>query len=367
MSAIRLSILVSAYNSDQYMEKCLQDLLEQSIVRRGEAEIIVVDCDSPGHEGEIVRAAQQSNKNIAYIRWPERVTLYEAWNIGGRLARGQYLTNANTDDRHAPECLARLCQELDDNPQLDLVYGDVFESTVPNETFAQNSKSVRYIYKPYFAPEVVLHYQFGCQPVWRASVHRKIGWFDGTFRAAGDYEFNFRFALAGLKAGHVPEPLGLFLNRNDSLSTQDTTSGKEAGMLRAKYISAESILALYGRSGWNIGLTEGRVAALHDMIVRACQVAQPWHPGRTFADPDVALCCCFKALELAGSSVTITNNLAVVLRLAGKVEEATQVLQSIRSSDLHPIVQRNCAVAQRGAVGSESLEVCPELDRVAYT
>lgn len=358
---IRISALISVYKADQYMDACLADLVQQTLFQQGSLELVVVDCDSPGNEQQCVRKWQSSHDNIVYIRWPRRVSLYEAWNIGVRAARGEYLTNANADDRHAPHCLERLCAELDSNPDIALAYGDVFESAVPNETFASNPRTTLYRYKDYFAPDVLLHYQFGCQPVWRAVIHEKLGYFNGDFRAAGDYEFNLRFAMAGLRASHVAEPLGSFLNRGDSLSTQDSTSGNEASRLRAEYICADNVLKLYGFEGWEVNSAQGQVAALHDMVLRSSAVEQPWHPGKLFADPEVALCCITRALELSQGNPTLVNNFAVILRSIGKIDEAAQVLRTLPLQGTHPIVTRNLGVAQRGTIVEEGLQLCTEL------
>lgn len=319
---IKVTAIISVYNSDQYIAGCISDLTEQTLFKQGALELLFLDCDSPGTEYEVIKAAQRAHPNIVYIRWPTRVTLYEAWNIGVRYARGEFLTNANTDDRHCADSIERHLKELSKNQDINIVYADVFESTQPNQPFSENPRTTRYCYKPFFAPDVMLHYQFGCQPLWRRRAHEKLGYFNPALRAAGDYEFNFRFNLAGLQALHIAEPLGSFLHRADSISTQDKTSGNEATELRARFITAENVLKLYQHAGWEVNSVTGKIRAFHDLALKSFSIELPWHPGQTFMDAQVAFTCLTAGLQISGENPALANNLAVLLNAIGKTDDA---------------------------------------------
>src|SRR5208337_1903982 len=99
-SQILVSAIVSTYNAERFLRGCLEDLEAQTIAAR--LEIIVVDSGSHQNEQAIVEEFQRRYNNIVYIRTEERESLYAAWNRGVKAARGKYLTNANTDDRHRP-------------------------------------------------------------------------------------------------------------------------------------------------------------------------------------------------------------------------------------------------------------------------
>jgi len=350
---IKVSALISVYNSDQYIAGCLSDLTEQTLFKQGALELLFIDCDSPGSEYEVIRAAQKVHPNIVYIRWPTRVTLYEAWNIAARYARGEFLTNANTDDRHAPDGIERHLNAIVGNQDTDLVYGDVFESSEPNQPFLANPQTTRYCYRPFFAPEVLHRYQFGCQPLWRRSLHDRIGYFNPTLRAAGDYDFNIRFNLAGCEALHISEPLGSFLHRTDSLSTQDSSSGDEATNLRAQHINRENILALYQHAGWDIATNQGKLRAFHDLALKSFSIEMPWHPGQTFMDAQVAFTCLTAGLQISGENPNLANNLAVLLNAVGKTDQARQILESVSQAALTPTIRDNLAMlTARGTADS---------------
>lgn len=282
---IKVSALVSLYNSIEFVEECLHDLVAQSLYKRGVLEIVVIDSASPQDERSVVDRFCARYDNIVYHRTPERESLYQAWNRGISLAQGEYLTNANSDDRHHPECLEVLSRALDARPAVSLVYSDVFESVVPNERFGDNPRGTRYTYPDYFAPLSLLYYQFGCQPMWRRSVHERIGGFNGQLRAAGDWEFSIRFSLAGLRALRVPQVLGSFLNRPTSISCQDSTSTREQQQIRQYYLTPENIVALYGVEGFPVSNEGQRAQAFADFTLRASRMALPWTPGKIYQDP----------------------------------------------------------------------------------
>jgi hypothetical protein len=323
---IKVSALVSVYKAQEFIDGCLLDLVQQSLFLRGELEIVVIDSNSPQDERRIIERYQERFPNIVYHRTPEREPLYQAWNRGIELARGEYVTNANCDDRHHPGGIEVLSEVLDTHPAIDLAYADVFESRLENERFVDNQGIARYSYPDYFAPQSLLFYQFGCQPVWRKRIHSKMGLFSADLRAAGDWEFSIRFALAGLQALHVPQVLGSFLTRTNSISQQDTTSFNEQAQVKKRFLTQQSILSLYKVEGWPTATSEERVKVFTDFAIRASEVVLPWEPGRSFKDPIALLTGCQAAFDEAKSDVRAYWNLGVALLTCGQTEYAKPIL-----------------------------------------
>lgn len=325
MSHYKLTAIVSSFNSEKYIKGCLEDLTQQSLFQEGGLEIIVVDSNSPQNEAEIIKAFQNSFPHITYIRTAERETLYGAWNTGIKLARGEFLTNANTDDRHSPNAFKVFCETLNKNSSVDLAFSDCLFTEVENETYQNNSSSGDYSFKTFFSPDVCLHFQFGPQPVWRRSLHEKIGYFNPELKAAGDWDFNFRFNLAGCKALHIPEKLGLFLNSASSVSRSDSTSIQEQARIREKYVSNKNVLEFYSNEGWSLESGQQKASALNHFALRAMQFALPWEPTQVFSDCGIAIQAISGAIELAQTSVELVCNLGSILALSGKIQEARQL------------------------------------------
>ena len=323
---VKVSAIISLYNSLDYVGACLEDLVSQTLFKKGELELVVIDSNSPQDEKSVVEQYQSRYPNIRYHRTPERETLYQAWNTGLSLASGRYVTNANSDDRHHPQNLEILSHVLDKHGDIDLVYADVFESTIPNQSFADNQGTARYVYPNYFAALSLLFYQFGCQPMWRKTIHQRIGFFNGSYKAAGDWEFCIRFSMAGLKALRVPQVLGSFLHRPTSISTQDATSTNEQAQLRNHYLTPENILKAYETEGWAVSGPEDQARVFTDFARRASNLHLPWMPGQTFRDAMASLLGCSSAFEVDLRKSRTAWNLGVALQRASNPDAAVRYL-----------------------------------------
>jgi len=208
MGKVLVSAIVSTYKSEEFIEGCLKDLEEQTI--RDALEIIVVDSASPENEGKIVREFQKIYDNIVYIRTEERESMYKAWNRAIKVARGEFITNANTDDRHRKDAFEIMLEAFKLHPEVVLVYGDCLVTDVPNETFENNS--ARWIFKWWDWDRCwLLAYAcfMGPQPMWRKWVHRVFGYFDENLKQSGDYEFWLRISQI-YDFYRIPFPLGLY-------------------------------------------------------------------------------------------------------------------------------------------------------------
>ena len=218
-SKIKVSAIVSTYNSERFMRGCLEDLVKQTLYQKGELEIIVIDSGSEQNEKAIVEEFQKTHENISYIR-TKRESVYAAWNRGIKLASGKYITNANADDRHRYEALEIMADKLDQNPGIGLVYADVIKTATENETFEDHTPIGAYRWKD-FSRELLTAICFmGPQPMWRKSLHDKYGYFDESFTSSGDWEFWLRIA-EDTRMLHIPEFLGLYLYSSQGAEHRD--------------------------------------------------------------------------------------------------------------------------------------------------
>lgn len=246
MPAAKVSAIVSTYNAEKFFRSRIENLLNQTIANQ--LEIIVVDSGSTQGEAEILQDylhnARNSNNaacSIRYVR-TERETLYAAWNRGIELSSGEYISNANTDDRLIDTAFEQLAQKLDQNLDAALVYSDAWETTDENEIIdcakLEYKPGRRRVYQPeYSHNKLLLHCYCGPFPMWRRSVHEKFGLFDPKFVVSGDWEFWLRMAEQ-TKFVHLAEPVGLMLKRDDSIvwSNQEKML-EENNILRLKYFS----------------------------------------------------------------------------------------------------------------------------------
>ncbi len=201
-----VSAVVSMYNCERFIEGCLEDLENQTIADR--LEIITVNSGSQENEKEIVQEFQRKYDNIVYLETKERETIYKAWNRGIKVARGKYITNANSDDRRrrdAYEIMSSILEETD----FDLVYPNYKITDNPNETFENTTSSQIRKLPDYDRVELLFIPLPGPFPMWRKSIHERFGFFDESYQVAGDFEFWLRIS-DGCRFFHINECLGLY-------------------------------------------------------------------------------------------------------------------------------------------------------------
>ena len=349
-----VTAIVSTYKSERFIAGCLEDLTAQTLFQQGRLEIVVVDSHSPEHEGDIVRRFQRDHPRLVYLRTPERESLYAAWNRGIRTARGRYVTNANTDDRHRPNGLELMALALEARPDVALVYGDCHLSTIPNERFTDNPRSRTYLYPDFFAPAALLHYQIGPQPMWRKAVHDTLGWFDGSLRAAGDYDFNLRLARQ-FPALHLPVVLGSYLAHAGAISFADDTMPRETRAVHTRYENDATIEALYARAGVTAGAGAEKFRLHLDLGRRALEYFPPWNEGRAEANAALAAKCFLRAFELEPRRAEAVNNLFCLLVRTGQPADALALLKKFPALLRDPVLRANQEHLQRGRADALTL------------
>ncbi len=237
--APKVSIIVSLYNAQAKLERFLHMARNHTLIRAGVAEVVLVDSGSPGGEHAVFDAVHREAPFPAvFARSRSRETIQAAWNRGVHLARGDYLCMLGVDEGLRPDALERLCAALDGAPDVDWAMADALVTEVDRHgMFARDvmtydrlemSKASIYLDSTY------LSYVGG---LYRRDLHARHGWYDESFRAAGDTEFKNRVAPY-IGVVHLPEPLGVFNNYPEARATASVRAELED--LRAWYLHRTS-------------------------------------------------------------------------------------------------------------------------------
>ena len=227
-----VSAIVSTYNAERFLRGKLEDLEAQTIAQ--EIEIIVIDSGSQQDEGRIVAEFQGRYDNIRYLRTPERETVYQAWNRGVRLATGEFLTNANTDDRLRHDCLETLVRSLNEHPECVLAYSDIRSTEQENASFETHLPLGFRKWPPYDRLNLLELCCVGPFPLWRRSLHEEIGYFDERYGSSADYEFWLR-ASESHDFIHVPQFLGLYWLSDKTVSRSTDLATLEYLQIQKEY------------------------------------------------------------------------------------------------------------------------------------
>ncbi|MGH8583501.1 MAG: glycosyltransferase [Gammaproteobacteria bacterium] len=239
--SIRVSAIVSLYNSERFVRGAMQDLVAQTLFQRGEMEIVVVNSGSQEGEEPIVLEYKARHPNIKYVR-TERETIYGAWNRGVALSEGQFLTNANSDDRHRADALEVLANALE-RSGAGTAYADAYITRGANEPFENNTADRVFNWPDYSLRQLLMHSLVGPQPMWRRDLHDHVGLFNANLKIAGDYDF---FIRAGWARGgiHVRKVLGLYYEGGTEHRNLDRTFDETTDILR-RYRSMIPIEDIY--------------------------------------------------------------------------------------------------------------------------
>lgn len=114
-----VSVIVAAYNSEKYIERCLRSVQQQTL---REIQLIVIDDGSDDATGEIADRLLSDDTRSCVVH-QENCGVSAARNAGITLAEGEYLFFCDADDWLEADALATLYGFGKDN-NLDVVYFD---------------------------------------------------------------------------------------------------------------------------------------------------------------------------------------------------------------------------------------------------
>jgi glycosyltransferase involved in cell wall biosynthesis len=233
-----VTAIASLYRGGAYVESFMENVCAQSIFRDA-CELIVVDAASPDGEADTIRRWMADFPNVRYVRTPERIGIYEAWNLGIREARGEYLTNTNLDDLRRGDSFEIQAGTLRALPEVDVVYQDFHYALEPNLPFERVAEFGFTSRLPRITPAVLLAFNPPHNaPMWRRRLHDELGPFDTRYRAAGDYEFWLRCLAAGKVFHKIDDPHVAYFQNPEGVSTRvDTPGHRETREITARYAS----------------------------------------------------------------------------------------------------------------------------------
>lgn len=107
---MRFSVVIPVYNVMEYLEKCVQSVLDQTC---SDYEIILVDDGSTDDSGKLCDTLAAATPDKVRVIHQENGGLGAARNTGLEHADGEYLVFIDSDDYVAPNMLEKLSQKMD--------------------------------------------------------------------------------------------------------------------------------------------------------------------------------------------------------------------------------------------------------------
>lgn len=191
-----ISVIMSTYNDELYIEEALKSILNQTL---GDFELIIYDDCSSDHTVEKIRALQ--DPRIRLICNEQNCGLTKNLNKGLRIAKGTYIARMDGDDISELTRFEKQVAFLEAHTSVYLIscHAQNFgESDLVNRIMGDSEVlRCRMLIRPVFA-----HPGF----MMRRELIEEGFFYDETFRTAQDYEFAVR--VSGMhEIGMVPEIL----------------------------------------------------------------------------------------------------------------------------------------------------------------
>ncbi|MBP7461254.1 MAG: glycosyltransferase [Candidatus Delongbacteria bacterium] len=253
-----VSILMPNLNNRNYLEERMQSIINQSVT---DWELIILDSHSTDGAWEYLENWSRLDSRIM-ARQSDLTGIYNNLNLLIRMARGNYIYIATSDDSMTPEALETMSHYLEHYPECDLAHCKL---SIIDETGRPSKQKrwddffmIRYFGSMIDIPHIrkaphdgLLHlsgitvYTSLTQIMIRRSLFARIGLFPEDIGSIADYEWMMRATLLA-DTIHIPAYLACW-RQHPNQATSDRhlerakASGKFISMARHALQTAEKI------------------------------------------------------------------------------------------------------------------------------
>lgn len=227
----RISLLLSTYHSDRFLEAWIDSVCQQT--RWSDIEILIVANEPSPDERKILEIFAATHPRQVWLDVVKRETLYKSWNRCLARSTAPLVGIANVDDLRFPDSLDRQIDAMETHPDALFCYGPFYTSQVfppPRQPPARDLVEAAEFDREEFTRSMCLGPFF----VWRKTNDPAVQWFDEQFKSGGDFDFAVRLALRG--AGlRIPAPLGIYHHSGQGLSTGTAWQAIERTVIELRY------------------------------------------------------------------------------------------------------------------------------------
>ena len=200
-----ISVIVPCYNQAQYLDECLQSVLDQTYT---DWECIIVNDGSPDHTEEIAKKWVEKDARFRYLL-KENGGLSSARNAGIEIAEGEWILPLDADDKIGERYLELAEKEFENGHTVIYCEGEKFGSEagiIKMEPFSLNNLAT---YNTFFA----------------TSFFKKIDWKNEGFDESmiyglEDWDFWISILKKGGSAHKIPEICFFYRIKETSMVTE---------------------------------------------------------------------------------------------------------------------------------------------------
>jgi len=182
---MKISIITVSYNSENFIESCINSLINQSYKN---IEYIVIDGSSKDNTLKIIK---KYSKYISRIISEPDKGIYDAMNKGIKIAKGEIIGFLHSDDLYANnKVLSKVAAIFRENSSLDACYADlVYVRQKDTSRIVRYWKSSKFILGSFSKGWSPPHPTFFV----RRSVYERFGDFNLNYPIVSDVELMMRF------------------------------------------------------------------------------------------------------------------------------------------------------------------------------
>lgn len=171
----KISIIVPCYNQAQYLDECLQSVLDQTYT---DWECIIINDGSPDNTEEVAKRWVEKDKRFHYL-YKDNGGVSAARNYGIANASGKWILPLDGDDKIGNEYLSLAEKQF--NNEYDIIYCKaVFFGEIDKE----------WDLPPYDFSEILIKNPFFCSSIFQKKQWSEIGGFDENLTEGfEDWEF----------------------------------------------------------------------------------------------------------------------------------------------------------------------------------
>ena len=194
----KISVLMPVYNGDQFLDKSIKSVLNQTF---NNFEYIIINDGSTDDSLKIIKSFEDSR--IKIINFSTNMGITAALNNGLNAAKGYYIARQDQDDISHLERFMLQIEYLENN-DVDLVDTNFI-------FIDENDKYLQDYEKRYFNPDETLSHLFFYEMVHASIMCKRLLFTKDNIqyrkRPTEDYDLFIRLAKAGMRAGRLDQKL----------------------------------------------------------------------------------------------------------------------------------------------------------------
>ena len=242
----KISVIVPVYNTEKYLSKCLDSILNQTLK---EIEIIVVNDGSKDNSQEIIEEYKEKDSRII-SKIKSNGGLSDARNCGIEKVNGEYLAFIDSDDYIDPVMLQTML-DLAEKHESEIVMCDLVKVDENGNEFRDLQQSPQLPEKIILKDDFTIFGEmscFACNKIFKKSLFEKHQFKKGIHFE--DIELIPKLVLDSSVISKINQPFYKYFDRQDSITKTHTAKGLDM------FFAINAVSDYFYKSNYNTFATE---------------------------------------------------------------------------------------------------------------